>query len=129
MSGTQAINTGSATPQTMKTPLKPPAQALKGSNPTAPDSTNLKNFFQNLLNKNAPTNPASSSMTNIIQTPPNNVSSDPNGYFIYLSQFYFDIINKISFFFIDLNLTGPSPQFGQAAVSQNEADESKKSQP
>lgn len=27
---------------------------IKGSNPNAPDSTNLKNFFQNLLNKNAP---------------------------------------------------------------------------
>lgn len=33
---------------------------LKGSNPNAPDSTNLKNFFQNLLNKNAPSTSSSS---------------------------------------------------------------------
>ena len=81
MSGNPALNSGSATPQTMKTPLKPPAQALKGNNPTAPDSTNLKNFFQNLLNKNAPTNTSSSSLTSLIQSTPTSVSSEQNGTF------------------------------------------------
>lgn len=41
-----------------RTPHKPVSQVLKGANPNAPDSTNLKNFFQNLLNKNAPSNTA-----------------------------------------------------------------------
>lgn len=44
--------------QAHKTPHKPASQVLKGANPNAPDSTNLKNFFQNLLNKNAPSNTA-----------------------------------------------------------------------
>ena len=35
-----------------KTPQSKPPKI--GTNPNAPDSTNLKNFFQNLLNKNAP---------------------------------------------------------------------------
>lgn len=48
--------TVTTTPATIKTPHKQPA--LKGPNPNAPDSTNLKNFFQNLLNKNAPTSAA-----------------------------------------------------------------------
>ena len=49
--------TNSAPSGPIKTPHKPPV--LK-NNPNQPDSTNLKNFFQNLLNKNAPT-PANSS--------------------------------------------------------------------
>ena len=49
-----------ATGTTIKTPHK--ATALK-SNPNQPDSTNLKNFFQNLLNKNAPAAPANSAST------------------------------------------------------------------
>jgi len=44
----------------IKTPHK--VTALK-SNPNQPDSTNLKNFFQNLLNKNAPAAPANSTST------------------------------------------------------------------
>lgn len=76
MSTPQPINVPSATPQTTK-PTKP----IKSSNGT--DSTNLKNFFQNLLNKNAPSSssimttpmsaptlPTSNSGTNLDQTPP-----------------------------------------------------------
>ncbi len=40
--------------QPLKAPHKSPQQQLKGANPNQPDSTNLKNFFQNLLNKSAP---------------------------------------------------------------------------
>jgi len=47
-------NGSNNTPSSIKTPVKPPPMVIKGSNPNAPDSTNLKNFFQNLLNKNAP---------------------------------------------------------------------------
>ena len=51
-------NVSNSTPSgPIKTPHKPPV--LK-NNPNQPDSTNLKNFFQNLLNKNAPT-PANTS--------------------------------------------------------------------
>ena len=46
------------TPPTIKSPLKPNAKS------NAPDSNNLKNFFQNLLNKNnAPTNTTPSAST------------------------------------------------------------------
>jgi hypothetical protein len=54
-------NISNATPgAAIKTPHK--VTALK-SNPNQPDSTNLKNFFQNLLNKNAPATPANSTST------------------------------------------------------------------
>lgn len=53
-------NSSSNTPTSIKTPVKPTPTLLKGSNPNAPDSTNLKNFFQNLLNKNAPSTSSSS---------------------------------------------------------------------
>lgn len=56
MNLSQSMNASNTTPQTLKTPHKPVVQVLKGANPNAPDSTNLKNFFQNLLNKNAPSN-------------------------------------------------------------------------
>ena len=39
--------------------LKNPKGQVKSASSGAPDSTNLKNFFQNLLNKNAPTTPTS----------------------------------------------------------------------
>ena len=48
-----SMNATSSSAPTLKTPHKPAPKAL-GANPNAPDSTNLKNFFQNLLNKNAP---------------------------------------------------------------------------
>lgn len=68
-------------PQVFKTPQKSPL--LKGPSTTGSDrdSTNLKNFFQNLLNKNAPSNSSlssapslthsssTSSIQNIDQTP------------------------------------------------------------
>ncbi len=55
MSTTQQINMTNTTPPTIKSPLKPSAKS------NAPDSNNLKNFFQNLLNKNnAPTNATTS---------------------------------------------------------------------
>lgn len=47
-----------------KTPHKPPV--LK-NNPNQPDSTNLKNFFQNLLNKNAPTPASTTSPASTIE--------------------------------------------------------------
>lgn len=47
-----------STPAVLKTPHKPAAH--KSANANGTDSTNLKNFFQNLLNKNAP---SSASMT------------------------------------------------------------------
>ena len=77
--------------QGFKTPQKPP---LKGSSTTGTDrdSTNLKNFFQNLLNKNAPSNasavssaptlPTSTSSSNISgidQTPTGIPNSPPQG--------------------------------------------------
>lgn len=53
---------------TFKTPQKPPL--LKGPSTTGTDrdSTNLKNFFQNLLNKNAPSNAPVTSSAPTLQT-------------------------------------------------------------
>ena len=48
-----SMNASSTTPPSIKTTHKPQA---KSNNPAGADSTNLKNFFQNLLNKNAPSN-------------------------------------------------------------------------
>ncbi|CAF0772619.1 unnamed protein product [Brachionus calyciflorus] len=77
-------------PQVFKTPQKPPL--LKGPSTTGTDrdSTNLKNFFQNLLNKNAPssapltssaptlpTSSSASNLANIEQTPTGIPNSPP----------------------------------------------------
>jgi hypothetical protein len=45
----------------LKTPHKATTPGLKGT-AAPPDSTNLKNFFQNLLNKNAPSATIAQSM-------------------------------------------------------------------
>ena len=69
-----------ATVPTIKTPHK--ATALK-SNPNQPDSTNLKNFFQNLLNKNAPAAPvANSTISNESTTPRGSTSDQPGNFFL-----------------------------------------------
>ena len=63
MGSMQQMNMATTSPPVIKTPHKP--TAIKPNNPNAPDSTNLKNFFQNLLNKNAPTS------TSVSNVPPN----------------------------------------------------------
>ena len=71
MSTMTSMNTTTSTPPSLKTPHKPPIH--KGPASTGTDSTNLKNFFQNLLNKNAPTTPVSASTspsTSVTATPP-----------------------------------------------------------
>lgn len=60
------MNATTTTPTVLKTPHKPPVH--KSSNPNGTDnSTNLKNFFQNLLNKNAPS--SSTSQTSMSSPP------------------------------------------------------------
>ena len=58
MGSMQQMNMTTTSPPVLKTPHKP--TAIKPNNPNAPDSTNLKNFFQNLLNKNAPSSTTAS---------------------------------------------------------------------
>jgi hypothetical protein len=61
----------STTPPNIKSPHKPAVKV------NAPDSNNLKNFFQNLLNKNAPSNASNSTATNTLSSNTNqNQTSD-----------------------------------------------------
>jgi hypothetical protein len=83
----QSISNAATVP-TIKTPHK--ATALK-SNPNQPDSTNLKNFFQNLLNKNAPAAPvANSTLSNESTTPRGSTSDQPGKFFTVLIRFFID---------------------------------------
>lgn len=56
MNSLPSISPQNTTPPGIKAQHKPPMH--KGASQTGTDSTNLKNFFQNLLNKNTPSTPA-----------------------------------------------------------------------
>lgn len=109
MSTAAPMNASATTPTVLKTPHKPPVH--KASNPNGTDSTNLKNFFQNLLNKNAPTTSATSaaaaasaamSSTTPTASPevPSKLEKSPSGIFSILYFFeYFDY-QSLMFFLI-----------------------------
>lgn len=108
MSTAAPMNASATTPTVLKTPHKPPVH--KASNPNGTDSTNLKNFFQNLLNKNAPTTSATSAaaaasaaMSSTTPTASPDVQSklekSPSGSFSILYLFeYFNYQSLINFY-------------------------------
>lgn len=69
------------TPSVYKTPQKPPLHKGASTTGTDRDSTNLKNFFQNLLNKNAPSTSSAAVVASapiIASTPSTTSSSNAN---------------------------------------------------